>query len=121
MPRTPSGALGAPESALARLLAIEERIEALLATARRDADAVREAARAQVAARLDALAAELTAADAALGATLAREAESRIFAERAALDRRIGRYEALDDARVEELAAWLADEVLSGVPTGGAR
>jgi len=84
----------------------------MLADARTDAEAILSRARDQAAARAEALAAELAAADAELSAALGAEAEKRIATERAALATVQARYEAVDEPRRAELSAWVVAQVL---------
>lgn len=112
MRRTSSPPHAAPDSALARLLDVEFRLEAMLERARADADAILEEARGRAEARAGAVAAEVAAADAGLSATLAAEASARIAEERKALARLHSRYEAVDEGGVEALAAWVVERVL---------
>lgn len=112
MRRSASPPSAAPESALARLLEVESRLEAMLADARTDADAILARARARAAARAEALVAELAAADAELSVTLGAEAEKRIATERAALATVQARYAAVDEPRHAELTAWVVEQVL---------
>jgi hypothetical protein len=112
MRRTPPPPDTAPESALARLLEVESRLEAMLEEARADAGRIEARARQQAEARAGRLAADLAAADAELTARLAVESEARIAREQAHLAGVRARYEAVDDARATALSAWLVDEVL---------
>jgi len=115
MRRTPSGPDAAPESALARLLEVESRLEAMLDEARRQADVTLYEARVRAGARLGALAAELAAADAELSVALAAQAARRIAEEQEALARVRSRYDAVDARGVEALAAWVLEQVLESV------
>lgn len=115
MGRTAPPADGASESALARLLEAEARLEAALAVARREADAMRVAAEAAAAARLARVESELVAAGNDLAVRIAAAARSRIAAEREALERRRAQYAAVEDSTLERLARWVTAEVLSAV------
>jgi len=84
----------------------------MLADARSDAEAILSRARDRAAARAEALVAELAAADAELSAALGAEAEQRIATEQAALATVQARYEAVDESRRAELAAWVVEQVL---------
>jgi hypothetical protein len=112
MRRTPSQTDAAPESALARLLEVESRLEAMLEEARVDAEKIEARARREAEARVGRLATELAAADAELAATLAAESEAHIARERARLAGVRARYEAVDEERTAALSAWIVDEVL---------
>lgn len=112
MRRTSSAPHPAPESALARLLEVESRLEAMLERARTDAEATIGAARERAEARAGTLVAELAAADAEVSATLAAEAEARITQEQSLLAATRARYEVVDAIRAHALSAWVIDEVL---------
>jgi hypothetical protein len=102
----------APESALARLLELESRLEAMLESARLQAETVVAEAGQRAAARASTLAVELAAAETELSAALAAEAEVRVGQERALLAAARGRYEAVDTAGLEALSAWVVEQVL---------
>jgi len=112
MRRTSSPHHPAPESALARLLEVESRLEAMLERARVDAEATLGAAGARAEARGGTLVAELAAADAEVSATLAAEAEARVAEEQAMLAAARARYEAVDAIQLDALSTWVIDEVL---------
>ena len=120
MRRTAGAPHAAPESALARLLEVETRLEAMLEETRALAEATLQQARGRAKARLGTLAAELAEAEAALSTTLAAEAAAQVAREQAALARVRGRYDAVDDAGVEALAAWVFDQVLASAGSGAA-
>lgn len=117
MRRTSAGPDVAPESALARLLEVESRLEQMLEEARQEAEATLRAAGARADARAETLAAELRAADVELSAALAAEAAGRIGAEQEALAQIRARYEAVGDQGVEALATWVLEQVLAAVGT----
>jgi hypothetical protein len=112
MRRTSSPSNQAPDSALARLLEVESRLEGMLERARIEAESILAAAGERAEARAGTLVAELAAADAELSATLAAEAEARIAQERTLLAAVRARYEAVDAAQARILSAWVVDEVL---------
>lgn len=118
MRRTPAGAAPAPESALARLLEVESRLEAMLDEARQAADSALRAARERSEARAATIADELAAADAEMSASVAAEARRRIDEEQQALARIRARYEQVDDRDVEALAAWVIEQVLASIRGG---
>ena len=95
MRRSSSAPVPAPASALARLLEVESRLEAMLEEARTESAALLEAA-----------------ADAELSARLTADAEARIAEEAAALAAVRARYEAVDAAAIERHARWLVQQVL---------
>ena len=74
MRRTTSAPDAAPESALARLLEVESRLEAMLEEARVHADDIEAEAHERAGLRAGALEGELAAADAELSAALAADA-----------------------------------------------
>ncbi len=102
----------APRSALARLLEVESRLEAMLEEARTDSAAASRSAAEQAELRHGSLTAELAAADAELSARLTADAEARIAEEAAALAAVRARYEAVDAAAIERHARWLVQQVL---------
>ncbi len=110
-PRRPSPDQ-APESALARLLEVESRLEAMLEGVRLDADAQVRAAEDDAKARVAQLDAELAAAEAALAAALEAKAEAQIAEERTGLEAARARYESVTDDEAEALAVWVVDAVL---------
>ena len=118
MRRTAGVPPAAPESALARLLEVETRLEAMLDETRTLADATLQQARDRAEARLGTLASELAAAESAVAATLASEAAAQVLRERAALAQVCARYDAVDDAGIEALAAWVFDQVLGSAGAG---
>lgn len=117
MRRTAAGSEAAPESALARLLEVESRLEVMLEEARQSADATLREARGRAATHAGSNEAEMAAADAKLSASLAAEALRRIEEEQAALARVRSRYEEVDDGGVESQAAWVLAQVLASVRT----
>jgi len=120
MRRTAGAPHAAPESALARLLEVESRLEGLLEEARAAADAMLATAEARAGARLGTLAAELAAAEAEMSASLAAEATAQVAREQEALAAIRARYEAVDDGAIETLAAWVSAQVLDGTTADGA-
>ena len=120
MGRTAGAPHAAPESALARLLEVETRLEAMLEEARALAEATVAAARDQAETRAGALAAELAAAEVEVSAALALEAAEQVAREHKALAEVRSRYEAVDDGGVEALASWVFEQVLASVGTGDA-
>lgn len=118
MRRTAGVPPAAPESALARLLEVETRLEAMLEEARALADATLQLARNRAEERLGTLTAELAAAESEVAATLAAEAAEQIARERVALAQVRARYDAVDDAGIEALAAWVFDQVLGSAGAG---
>ena len=115
MRRTAAGPEAAPESALARLLEVESRLEAMLEEARVAAESTLRSARERAEARVGTNDAEMAAADAELSASLAAEALRRIEEEAAALARVRARYEQVDDRGIEAQAAWVLEQVLAFV------
>lgn len=112
MRRKPSPPDPAPRSALARLLEVESRLEAMLAEARREGDALLRDAEIRATTRIGSLEAELVAADAELSARLAAAAEGRIRAEASVVAARCARFEALEPADLSVLADWVVEQVL---------
>ena len=112
MRRTTSAPDAAPESALARLLEVESRLEAMLEEARVHADDIESEARERAGLRAGALEGELAAADTELSAALAAEAEARIARERALLAEARARYDAVDAAGLAAHADWVVEQVL---------
>jgi hypothetical protein len=112
MRRTAARHHAAPESALARLLEVEGRLEAMLEGARLQAEATLSQARERAAARTGTLAAELAAAEAEIAATLDAESGARMLREQEALAHVRSRYEAVDQREVEALAVWVSEQVL---------
>ncbi|HMU62052.1 MAG TPA: hypothetical protein PKA66_09725 [Gemmatimonadales bacterium] len=112
MRRSSSAPGSAQQSALARLLEVESRLEAMLEEARAESAALLEGAAQRAERRHDSLAAELAAADAELSARLAVDAETRIAEEEAELAAVRARYEAVDEAAAAEHARWLVERVL---------
>lgn len=117
MRRTAAGSEAAPESALARLLEVESRLEAMLEEARQAAESTVREARGRAEAHAGTNEAEMAAADAELTALLSAEALRRIAEEQAALARVQSRYEQVDDRGVEAHAAWVLEQVLASVRT----
>jgi len=107
----------APESALARLLEVETRLEAMLEEAHLAAEATLRDARARAASRSGALAAELAAAESEVASAVAAQIAAQVAREEAALTRTRSRYERVDDRSVEALAAWVFDQVLAAAGT----
>ena len=120
MRRTAGAPHAAPESALARLLEVESRLEAMLEETRARAEATLQQARERAEARLGTLAAELAAAEAEVSSALDAEAAAQVAREQAALAEVRARYDAVDDAGVEALAAWVFDQVLATAGAGAA-
>ena len=112
MRRTTSAPDAAPESALARLLEVESRLEAMLEEARVHADDIEAEARERAGLRVGAQEGELAAADTELSAALAAEAEARIARERALLAEARARYDAVDAAGLAAHADWVVEQVL---------
>lgn len=108
-PRTPDQA---PDSALARLLEVESRLEAMLDAVRVETDARVRDAEDLARAREDGLAAELAAAEQELAAAVAAESEARIVGERSRLDARRALYDGVDEGQARALAARVVDDVL---------
>lgn len=106
--------LSAPEatSALSRLLDTEARLEAMVAEARERADAVVREAESRCSARLAAVDAELRDALAAARSRHAGECAARIALLERESEAALRRYEAVAGERAEELARWLANQVL---------
>ena len=113
MRRRVAGPEAAHESALARLLEVESRLEAMLEEARVAAESTLRAARGRAEAHAGTNDAEMAAADAELSASLAAEALRRIAEEQAALARVRARYEQVDAPGVEAHAAWVLEQVLA--------
>jgi hypothetical protein len=120
MRRTAADHHAAPESALARLLEVETRLEALLEQARLDAEKTLGEARERAAARTTTLAAELAAAEAEVSAALDAASGAQIRREQEALARIRSRYEAVDGRAVEALATWVFEQVLASAGTEAA-
>ena len=112
MRRTTSAPDAAPESALARLLEVGSRLEAMLEGARVHAAEIEAEARGRAGLRAGALEAELAAADTELSAALAAEADARIARDRALLGEARARYEAMDAASLAAHADWVVEQVL---------
>lgn len=112
MRRTTAGPEAVPASALARLLEVESRLEAMLDEARQAAESTLREARGRAEARAGSTDAEMATADAELSASLAAEALRRIGEEQAALARVRARYEQVDGRGAEALAAWVLEQVL---------
>jgi hypothetical protein len=112
MRRSSSAPDSAHQSALARLLEVETRLEAMLEEARAESAAMLDLATERAERRRDSLAAELAAADAELSARLAVDARRRIAEEEAALAAVRARYESVNEAAAAEHARWLVDQVL---------
>ena len=115
MRRRAAGPEAAPESALARLLEVESRLETMLEEARREAESTVLDARERAATRAGTMDAEFAAADAELSAVLDAEALRRIVEEQTALARVRARYEQVDARAVEAHAAWVLEQVLASV------
>ncbi len=115
MRRTAADHHAAPQSALARLLEVETRLEGMLEAARLEAEKTVSDARERAAARTGTLAAELAAAEAEVSATLDAESGARVLREQELLAQIRSRYEAVDVRAVEALAAWVFEQVLASV------
>ncbi len=118
MRRTSSPPDLAPRSALARLLEVEFRLEAMLEEARLESEAILKTAREQAELRHGSLAAEIAAADTELAVRLTAEAESRIAEEEAVVAAVRARYECVDEAALAAHARWIAGRVLRIVAEG---
>jgi hypothetical protein len=119
MRRTSSPPDTAPQSALARLLEVESRLEAMLDEARLESEATLKDAEERADLRTKSLATELAAADAELSARLTANVERRIAEEEAVLAAARARYEAIGDAAIEAHARWIVAQVL-GIAAEGA-
>ncbi len=107
--------MAAPDSALERLLAVEARLDRMLADEAVQAEALVRAATAEAAALEARLDQELAAATAQLDSRLTAERDARLaFAEEEA-HRRLARYQSAGPFEVGELAAWVRDQVLAAV------
>ena len=102
----------APDSALARLLATEARLETMLAERRAAAEARVRAAEAGAARRLDEVEAELAAAAREIETRLARERADRMAAATERATAALRAFEQLDDAMVASLAEWVVGQVI---------
>jgi F0F1-type ATP synthase membrane subunit b/b' len=102
----------APDTALARVLALEARLDQLLADAAVEAREIVRAADERARARMAELDRELARVREEVEAEL-EEARARAVAElQAGAGRKLEGYRAVDQARVEELAEWVARQVL---------
>jgi len=103
----------APESALARLLEVETRLEAMLAEVRADAEAMVAAATARAEGVAESLGAELAAAEAELAATLEAEAAKQVSSACAEFEARRTALARVDEDGIDALVAWVVEAVLT--------
>ena len=103
----------APESALARLLEVETRLEAMLEEVRTDAEAMVAAATARAEGVAESLGAELAAAEADLAADLEAEAATRVARACAEFEAGRAAIARVDEKGIDALAAWVVEAVLA--------
>jgi vacuolar-type H+-ATPase subunit H len=102
----------APDSALARLLATEARLETMLAECRAVAEARVRDAEAGAARRLGDVETELLDATHEMEARLARERRERLASATARATAALAAFEQLNDATVATLADWVVTQVI---------
>jgi len=109
----------APDSALARLLATEARLEAMLAECSTAAEARVRDAEAGAARRLDDVETELAVATREMEARLARERADRMASATARATAALAAFERLDEATVATLADWVVGQVIGAAGDEG--
>ncbi len=102
----------APDSALARLLTTEARLETMLAECRAAAEARVRDAEAGAARRLDDVETELAAAAREMEVRLACERVDRLASATSRATADLAAFERLEDATVGVLADWVVEQVI---------
>lgn len=102
-----------PDSALARLVHTEARLDEFLATRRAEADALVADARRRADAILAEAEADLAALVAGLNARLERDRLEALASLRQEAEDRLHRLMGIDEERIDALARWVADRVLA--------
>jgi hypothetical protein len=103
----------APDSALARLLATEARLETMLVECRAAAEARVREAETSATGRLGEVKAEIAKAAREIESRLARERTDRLASATARATADTAAFERLDDARVAALAEWVVEQVVA--------
>jgi NADH dehydrogenase/NADH:ubiquinone oxidoreductase subunit G len=113
---TRADAQGAPTGGLALLVETEDRLEAMLAERREEAARLVAVAERESADRLGRLEAALMEEEERIRAAAEERASEETAADAREGERRARRYREVPDARVDALAAWVADRVID--PSG---
>ena len=117
---------GAPDASeattkLSRLLQTENELEVMLAETRAQAKQLVESAHASAEARLQRFESEVEAGDVEIRDRVARERDAQIKSIHERTRRETDRLNALDDAKITELASHVLDLLLDRSGSGGSR